>query len=403
MEKKLVQFGAGNIGRSFIGQVFSRSGYEVVFVDIDEPLVEALNGKRSYDVIVKRNDEPDEAINITNVRAVDGRDAEAVAREIREAAVIATSVGKGALPHVLPPIAAGLRDRFLAGGEPIDIILAENIRDAAELVERELSNRLRPALGDKWDLDAHVGIVETSIGKMVPIMTDEDRKRNPLWVFAEAYNTLIVDKRAFRAGVPQVMGIKAVDNIRAYVDRKLFVHNLGHAAAAYIGFRHHPDREYLYQVLADPEVLESTRTAMEQSAAALAAEYPADLTSDDLHEHIEDLLGRFQNRSLKDTVYRVGRDLPRKLSRDDRLVGAMLVAARHSLPFTAVAAATAAALDFRAADEHGEMFPADRDVVQRYETEGLEPILRDVCELSEAEPVDRSVMEEIRNARRRPA
>ena len=42
-KKLLIQFGAGNIGRSFLGQIFARNGWEVVFVDVDELLLKELN------------------------------------------------------------------------------------------------------------------------------------------------------------------------------------------------------------------------------------------------------------------------------------------------------------------------------------------------------------------------
>ena len=60
---------------------------------------------------------------------------------------------------------------------------------------------------------------------------------------------------------------------------------------------------------------------MEESAAALVREYPRAYGEKDLADHIDDLIGRFKNRALGDTVHRVGRDLKRKLGRDDRIVG----------------------------------------------------------------------------------
>ena len=43
---KAVQFGAGNIGRGFTGQLFSESGFEVVFVDVVQSLVDLLNERK---------------------------------------------------------------------------------------------------------------------------------------------------------------------------------------------------------------------------------------------------------------------------------------------------------------------------------------------------------------------
>jgi len=119
----MIQFGAGNIGRSFIGQLFSRSGYEVVFVDINKELIRRLNEKRVYKLVIKRNELPDEIILIENIRAIDSCDKEAIIREIVDVDIIATAVGKHALPKIVPVIAQGLQLRYEKRGKsPLDII-----------------------------------------------------------------------------------------------------------------------------------------------------------------------------------------------------------------------------------------------------------------------------------------
>ena len=228
----LVQFGGGNIGRSFLGQLFSRGGYEVVFVDIDQDLISEFNSKHAYRVVIKRGDQADEILNIENVRAVNALDKEAVAREVAGADVLATSVGQRALTAIIPIIAQGLAMRRSEQGDrPLDIIIAENLRAAADFFREKLSD----ALPTDYPLDELVGLVETSIGKMVPIMRAEDMKEDRLWVFAEAYNSLILDKRGFKNPIPNIQGLVPKENMQAYVDRKLFIHNLGHAASAYFG------------------------------------------------------------------------------------------------------------------------------------------------------------------------
>jgi mannitol-1-phosphate 5-dehydrogenase len=371
--KKIIQFGAGNIGRSFTGQLFARNGYEVVFVDINTDLIDALNDNKEYRVIIKRNERDDETILVKNIRGIDGRKTESVVAEIADADFLITSVGKNAIPAILPIIASGVVKRSV----PVDIIIAENVRNAADLYRSILLTHLP----DKSRLDSMVGLVETSIGKMVPIMKEEDIKQDPVWVFAEEYNRLIVDKLAFKNPVPVFEGMYPVDNIAAYVDRKLFIHNLGHAAAAYLGYQANPDFIYLYQALSVPEVLEGTGTAMHQAAAALEKEYPADFKSGSLESHIQDLLFRFQNKSLGDTIYRVGRDLFRKLGREDRMIGAMLLAEKHSLPYNDIIKAFIAGCDFRATDEHGSLFPEDKRFAEEVYTRGMNYILEEVCSL----------------------
>lgn len=392
---KLVQFGAGNIGRSFIGQLFARGGFEVVFVDVDRAIVEALNREGRYRVIVKRNEAPDETLWVEGVRAIDGGDSQRVAAEIAGCDLIATSVGQSALRHIFPVIAAGLQVRRRGEAQrPLEIIIAENIRSGAALFR----DGLREALPPGFPLEESVGLVETSIGKMVPIMTEEDRKRDPLWIFAEAYNTLIVDRHGFLGELPALPGIEAVENIRAYVDRKLFIHNLGHAATAYFGFEHAPDSVYIWEPLMEGTVRRCVAEAMRESAAALLEEYPEDLDAGGLEAHIQDLLARFANRALGDTIFRVGRDLYRKLAREDRLVGACLLAARHALPFPTIAGAVRAALSFRARDERGVLFSSDRRFLSEELPKGLGHILASVCGLDADAPFDARVIAEIRNA-----
>ena len=95
--KKAVHFGAGNIGRGFLGQLYSQSGWHTVFVDVDQALVAALNARHAYqiDILGPRSYK----IDVANVSAVDGRDLDAVAREIADADFLGTSVGVNVLPQ----------------------------------------------------------------------------------------------------------------------------------------------------------------------------------------------------------------------------------------------------------------------------------------------------------------
>jgi mannitol-1-phosphate 5-dehydrogenase len=392
MRGSLVLFGAGSIGRSFIGQLFARNGYEVVFVDVDTRLVDALNAQGGYEVVVKETGRPDVVIPVTGVRGLHAENRRAVSEAVAGADYTATAVGKAALPRLASVLADGI-DKREPDERPLDIILAENARDAGALLRAEVEKVLRRRAPE-------IGFVETSIGKMVPIMppiaSNPERRGDPLRVFAESYNRLICDRNGFRGPLPEIPELEPVENIRAYVDRKLFIHNLGHAAAAYLGYRKNPGRRYLAESILDTEIREATLSAMRVSAEALSREYPEDLSRESLEEHIEDLIRRFGNRALGDTVYRVGRDLSRKLSRDDRIVGAMLLAAARDVDLDPLAEVYAAALEFRATDPDGGVYPPDKDFHRLLEHAGLEGVLREVSRLDESNPLDRAVIESIR-------
>jgi len=364
---KILIFGAGKIGRSFIGQLFGRSGYKIVFVDVDQLIISLLNSRGGYRVVIKG--EKEEEIIVGNVEAISANETQAVAEAVSTAGIMAVSVGKNALEKVIPVIASGLMLRFTDNpGMPLDIILAENMRSAADFVREGLVRNLP----SHFPVGAYVGLIETSIGKMVPIMPLAETKKDPLVVFAEPYNNLILDARGFRAPIPDVTGLAPKENIKAWVDRKAFIHNLGHATAAYYGYFLHPESVYMFEVLEDPAVLKFTRLVMLQSADILLREYPSEFTSSDLENHIDDLLNRFRNRVLMDTVYRVGHDLTRKLGADDRFMSPIQTAIKNNMSYELIIKAMSFGFFFMARDEVGNMFQSDlallKDLSDNFET-----------------------------------
>ncbi len=355
MKPQFVQWGAGNIGRSFIGQVFANSGYGVTFVDIDTTLINALNETSSYVVQFVSGSDIKELV-IEGVCALDARDQEKVDEAIAQAELMGVSVGKNVWPHIASSLALAIVARHKQKPDtPIDIILAENIHHASSFV----SSLLLSHLPTGFPFTTYVGLVETSIGKMVPIQ----EKGDPLTLRSEPYNELIVDKEGFLQPIPHITDLYPVTPIDAYVDRKLFIHNLGHATAAYLGYSRHPDKPLIADVLEDTEVVLLVRKAMMQSSEVLLKHYPAVFTRASLTEHIDDLLSRFTNKALGDTIFRVGRDLTRKLRFDDRLMGIIIEAQNMHAPWDHIGRAYLAALSFTALDTNNEMFEPDKNVL----------------------------------------
>ena len=376
-QDKLVLFGAGKIGRSFIGQLFSRGGYEVVFIDVFRPVIDELNLRHNYNVVIKGDVET--IINIKNVRGVFGGDTEQVIDEIGTARIVAVSVGQNGLKSIIPLIAKGLIRRFeTADALPLDIIIAENLRNAAEFMSQELKENLP----EGYPLEERVGLIETSIGKMVPIMLKKDVDEDILQVFAEPYNTLILDKRAFKNPIPEIEGLAPKENMKAWVDRKLFIHNLGHATAVYLGYLAHPEATYLYEVLADSQLKAIVRKTMLQAAELLLAKYPDEFTIESLTEHTDDLIRRFQNKALGDTLFRIGCDLQRKLSAEDRLAGAIHLAFELKLPYDLILKALVCGCHFSATDEAGTRLQSDLEFDKIY-AKGIKEVLTSVCGFDE--------------------
>ena len=312
--KKAVMYGGGNIGRGFIGMLFSQSGYEVAFIDVAKPVIEHLNTNRCYPVRILKGDEKTD-ISVENVCAVDGNDMDAAAQAIADCDIMATAVGVKILKFIIPNLVEGLRRRMKSGKGPLNIIICENLNDANKILEAMLKEQLTEE-ECRW-FDENVGLVEASIGRMVPIQTPEMQDGEPMRVCVETYGFLPVDKAAFKGEIPEIRNMFPFEPFDYFIKRKLFVHNMGHATCAYLGGI--LGKEYIWQSIDEADIYIIVQNAMEASALALSKKYGVDVA--DIFRHIQDLLIRFTNAALGDTCDRVGREPERKLSADDRLVG----------------------------------------------------------------------------------
>jgi mannitol-1-phosphate 5-dehydrogenase len=375
MQATAVIFGAGSVGRGFLGQLFSESGYEVVFVDVDTELVEALARDGCYTLRLAGTEQVED-LAIGPVRAVHGAETEAVAAEVARADLLATAVGARALPIIARSIAAGLARRWAAGNAaPLNIIICENLHDAPEQLRAFVSAALpeteRPRL-------ARVGFVPAVIARMSPVPTPEQRAADLTLIVAEPYKVLPVDRDAFVGPIPEIVGMEAVSPFAAYTERKLYIHNAAHALLGYLGYRR--GHTYGYEALEDPAVRAVLDQALEESSRALVAEHGFDESA--LRAHVQDLLVRFSNRALADPVERLARDPLRKLAPDDRLVGAARLAEKHGIRPEALATGIAAALAYdNPADEHAVALQ------KRLVDEGLEGVLASVCHIRPGEPL----------------
>ncbi len=365
--KKAVMYGAGNIGRGFIGQLFYESGYETVFIDVNSDVVQKINSDKSYPVKFV-SDRGSHEQTVKNISAVDGRNEQAVVDVIAQADIMATAVGVNILPYIAKPLALGLKKRWSSGIQgPLNIIICENLINADIYLKKLISEQLDDAYIKK--LDENIGFVEASIGRMVPVMTPDMQGDNILRICVEEYSQLPVDKDGFKGSIPEIKNLNPFSPFSFYIQRKLFIHNMGHAASAYLGAL--KSYTYIWQAVEDEQIIKTVKEAMTSSAKALSKEHNVELK--ELLEHVDDLLSRFGNRQLGDTVARVGRDLTRKLLPEDRLTGALNLCIKHKLNTDAICTAIAAALCFED--------PAESRAAGILKSDGPEKVLKDICQI----------------------
>lgn len=379
---RAVHFGAGNIGRGFLGQLYFESGMHTTFVDVAEPLVAALNARGAYPLRIV-SDEGNTNHTIAEVSAVDGRDLDAVARELAQARIVSTAVGVNVLPRIAPALAKGIELRFAEDAAPLDVIVCENLLNAGPFLRGEVRKHLPESL--HATLDNQVGFVEASIGRMVPVMTPEQHAEDPLLVCVEPYCELPVDAGGFKGAIPDIAHLKPIPNFGAYVERKLFLHNMSHAACAYIG--HLREHAYIADAIRDYVVRERVTDAMDEAIEGLARKHGLD--RDTLKAHRDDLIHRYHNRALGDQITRVARDPIRKLGPDDRLIGTARMCLSQDVSPSAIALATAAAILY-----HNDTDPDAQRLQSLRREQGLSAVLEQVCQLAPDAPLARHIADE---------
>ncbi|WDF50569.1 mannitol-1-phosphate 5-dehydrogenase [Paenibacillus sp. KACC 21273] len=358
--KKAIQFGAGNIGRGFIGALLSNAGYHVVFADINEQMINELNEKKSYQIHILDLEKSVETITNVSGCLSNGTD---IIDEIASADIITTAVGPNVLKFIAPTIAQGIEARRTAGGGSLNIIACENMVGATSHLQEQVLTHLSEE--GKAYAEQNVGFANCSVDRIVPPFQGD----SILDVGVEAFHEWIVEEPKLKGGTPEIDGMKLTDNLVAYVQRKLFTLNTGHAITAYIGFL--KGLETIDQSIQDEGVRAIVRPAMEESGAALVQKHGFD--AGEHAKYIDKIETRFKNPYIRDEVIRVGREPLRKLGQADRLVGPVKMATEFDLGRDHLLKGIAAAFHY---DNTAD--PQSAELQGRIQAEGFGPVVSDV-------------------------
>ncbi len=325
--KTAIQFGAGNIGRGFMGQLFWEIGYKTYFVEYEKDMVAMLNETGKYPLrLLDAYSKKEIDLIIDNFEAVKTTENDNVAEIFARADIAGTAVGVNNLKAITPLIVEGIRKRRALNGSPIDIYLCENMNGAGEKL-KEYVFELLTAHEREWT-KKNIGFTGTSVARMVPAADKRFASEGPLFVVADSYHKLPYDKAARRAPEPPIEGIYGV-NIQAEFARKLHTHNLGHAAMGYLGYL--KGYSYVDEPFNDAFLLGIFNGALEETARALVRMYPDDIKEEEHLEIRKDVVVRFGNSLLMDALTRVAADPVRKLGRAERIIGSAKLCMKYGI------------------------------------------------------------------------
>lgn len=338
-----LHFGAGNIGRGFIGKLLADSGVQVIFADVNDTVIDLLKSQGSYNVKIV-GDSVNTVEKVSNVSAVNSKDENALIALFNEVDLVTTAVGPNVLKIISATVAKGLTARFAAGNhKPLNIIACENMVRGTTFLKEQVFAHLSPE--QQAYAEQCVGFVDSAVDRIVPpVQTDE---RDPLLVTVEEFSEWIVDQTQFKGDIPKVNGMELTDNLMAFVERKLFTLNTGHAVTAYYGKL--KGYRFVKESIEDENVKAFVKAVMQESGAVLIKRYGFD--SQAHAAYIEKILKRFANPYLVDDVDRVGREPLRKLSYNDRLIKPLRGTLEYGLPNDNLIRAVAVALSYRNAND----------------------------------------------------
>lgn len=304
-----VHFGAGNIGRGFIGNLLHHSGYETCFIDVNEEIVNLINERNEYRVVLAEPSEQE--VVIKNVRAINSMlNPEEVINTIAEADLVTTAIGPNVLPLIAKLIADGLRKRLKESEKPLNIIACENMIGATSFLKEKIYETLSEE--EKRQFDQRFGFPDSAVDRIVPNQVNEDK----LMVKVELFYEWVVEETKIVGDKPAIEGITYVEDLVPYIERKLFTVNTGHALAAYLGY--HFGMKTINQAMESKQVRDFVEGALKESGAFLVRKYG--FSQEEHAKYIQKIISRFQNSYIVDEVTRVGRSPIRKLGPNDRLV-----------------------------------------------------------------------------------
>ncbi|MBO8177130.1 MAG: mannitol-1-phosphate 5-dehydrogenase [Bacillus sp. (in: Bacteria)] len=304
-----VHFGAGNIGRGFIGSLLSQSSYEVVFVDVNEEVVHLLNERKEYRVLIA--DESGKEEIIRNVSAVNSQtENDKVIHYLTEADLVTTAVGPNILPIISSTLAEGLRKRLSVNQKPLNIIACENMIGGTTFLKEKVFEKISDE--EKSLFERNYGFLDCAVDRIVPNQKNSD----PLAVTVEPFFEWVVEQKDVVGDMPNVRGMQLVDDLLPYIERKLFTVNTGHAMAAYLGYN--KKLQTIKEAMDDKEIYFDVQQALNESGAVLVKRYG--FNENEHKKYIEKIIHRFTNPSISDEIVRVARSPIRKVGANDRLM-----------------------------------------------------------------------------------
>ncbi|MED5805976.1 mannitol-1-phosphate 5-dehydrogenase [Streptococcus anginosus] len=308
--KHAVHFGAGNIGRGFIGEILFENSFHIDFVDVNDDIIQALNKQGKYEIEIAQEGQPH--IEVANVTGINSKKhPEQVVEAIQKADIVTTAIGPNILPFIAELLAKGIEARQAVGNtQPLDVLACENMIGGSQFLYQEVKKYLSPegmAFAEKY-----IGFPNAAVDRIVPAQSHED----PLFVVVEPFNEWVVETSRIKNLDLRLDKVHYEENLEPFIERKLFSVNSGHATSAYIGA--HYGAKTILEALQNPQIKDQIEAVLAEIRSLLIDKWNFD--EKELEHYHKIIIQRFENPFIVDDVSRVARTPIRKLGYDERFI-----------------------------------------------------------------------------------
>ena len=350
MTKKILIFGAGAIGRGYLGPLLQKHDVELSFVDINRELIKELKTRKSYKAAITCGDH----YEIIDVPVTDSFYLDE-APSVESYDLVFCSVG--------PNNCYDLAEHFKMAK---NVISCEN--DASTAI------KLRELTGNK---NIYFGIPDVITSNTA---SEKLLEQDSLMTVTEQ-GVLVLEKGTY--SLPDDILQFDIDELNMHWMCKLFIHNAPHAIVAYLGYL--KGYKYIHEAMSDPDIEEIVVGAINEiTDGVISSKYA---TKDFAESYRDKELSRFRNKLLYDTIERVAREPLRKLGKDNRLVlGMRITLCNEKLPeYTAIGAKAALAYDAHNDHEAEYMQSMKKSI-------GEAEILRKYCGIELFDPLSQYII-----------
>lgn len=374
---KVVHFGAGKIGRGFIAELLHDTGYEIVFADVFQPLIEELNQYHNYYLYsIENNHERKEIDKVSALSTIN--QGQEVIDEIVNADLVTTAVIVDNFPKIAGLLAKALKARLDAGKEKVNVIACENAPYCGNILAKELVNTGEIT---EEELNKIAAIPNQVVDRMV--FSYEENGRMGIEV-GNGYELVIEKNRLIDPESEPIKGAHYTGNIEKYLERKLYVVNGGHTGAGYVA--HLQGYEIIQDYFASEAGFKDARDRMLELSAFVEKKHGFD--HQDMVDYVDYSLNRWMTPGVQDPISRISRAPIRKLAPKDRLVQPALGLEAYGLEDDLIVKSIAAGYLFYLEDD-----AQSKELKAFIEENGIEKALKKYSDLDANEGLGKKVLE----------